>query len=134
MTKTDISEGFRVFAHPQRITNQPAKQLRNNNADDCHKEITVYTDGASINNRKEDARCGSEVWFGIDDQRNTAFSIPSANQSNQIGELTAVILVIQKILHFISVQFITDSKYVIDGLITNLQNWEDNGWIKTKNT
>jgi len=28
----------------------------------------------------------------------------------------------------------TDSKYVIEGLTTNLKRWEDDGWINIKNT
>ena len=36
--------------------------------------------------------------------------------------------------HFCPLEIITDSKYAIEGLTMHLQNWEDQGPIKIKNT
>lgn len=84
-------------------------------------------------NGKENARCGGGIWFGEDDQRNTAFRVPGTDQSNQFGELAAVIVALQKTQHFIPLEIISDSRYVINGLAKHLRSWEDSGWIGVKN-
>ena len=97
------------------------------------KEITVYTDGACIDNRKKNTRCGSGVWFAQDDPRNRALRIPGESQSNQVGELAAVIAALELVPPFQLVKIHTDSKYVINGLTTHLESWENDGWINIKN-
>jgi ribonuclease HI len=91
-------------------------------------------DGACLKNRKEDTKCGSGIQFGPDDPRNRAIRVPGKDQSNQVGELMAIIVRIHNISHFCPVGIITDSKYVIEGLTKNLQNWEDCRWINVQNT
>jgi len=86
-----------------------------------------------MNNGKDNARCGGGIWFGPNDPRNTAFRVPGNRQSNQTGELAAVIIVIQKVPHFCPLEIISDLRYVIEGLTEHLQNWEVLGWIKIDN-
>ncbi len=64
---------------------------------------------------------------------NTAIKVPGPNQSNQIGEIAAVVKVLEKALTCIPLVIKMDSKYVINGLTTNLTHWEDKGWIEIKN-
>ena len=59
--------------------------------------------------------------------------MPGKLQSNQIGELAATIVAIQRTPHFFPLEIISDSKYVIKGLTENLHNWEDKGWIRVHN-
>ena len=132
-TKDDLSECFRVFTDPQRKTRHPAQRLQNNRADQRHNEIQVYTDGSCMNNGKENARSGGGIWFGQDDPRNKAIRVPGKEQSNQIGEIAAVVAMLQDTPHFIPLEIVSDSMYVIDGLTTNLQKWEDKGWIGIQN-
>lgn len=132
-SKNDITECFRIFTDPQRSSRYPAQRLRDDRTSNRHDTVRVYTDGACINNGKENARCGGGVWFGPEDPKNTAFRVPGENQSNQIGELMATIVAIQKTPHFCLLEIITDSKYVIKGLTEHLHEWEDKGWIKVKN-
>lgn len=60
--------------------------------------------------------------------------VSGTKQSNQVGELAAAIKAISSLPSFNPLTIITDSKYVIDGLMTHLKTWEDNGWIGVENT
>jgi ribonuclease HI len=64
---------------------------------------------------------------------NRALRIPGRAQSNQIGELGAVIAAIDAAPTNQPLKIITDSRYVIDGLTDNLRKWEDKGWIGIQN-
>ncbi len=51
---------------------------------------------------------------GPNDPRNVAFKVPGNKQSNQIGELAAIIIVIQKVHHFCPLEIISDLRYAIE--------------------
>ncbi|KAA1476630.1 ribonuclease H-like protein, partial [Dentipellis sp. KUC8613] len=95
---------------------------------------TIYTDGSCINNGKVNARCSSGIWIAENDPGNRAIRVPGPTQSNQVGELVAVIVALQNTDLDIPVTIKTDSEYVIDGLTQNLTTWEDNGWIGIANS
>ena len=86
-----------------------------------------------MNNSKKNARCRSGVWFAQGDPRNRALRIPGNTQSNQVGKIAAVIAAMEIVPPYQLVRICTDSKYVIDGLTTHLETWEDDGWIGIKN-
>jgi len=52
---------------------------------------------------------------------------------NQIGEIAAVVKVLEKAPTCIPLVIKMDSKHVINRLTTNLTHWEDKGWIEIKN-
>jgi ribonuclease HI len=79
------------------------------------------------------AQSGSRIWFGPADERNKAIRVPRDLQSNQIGEIVAVIVAVEATPTFQPLEILTDSKYVINGLTTHLGTWEDRGWIGIKN-
>ena len=54
------------------------------------RTITAYTDRACFNNGKYDARSGSGVYSGPDDNRNIAYRLPGNLQSNQAAEIIAI--------------------------------------------
>ena len=95
--------------------------------------VMVYTDGACMNNGKKNARCRSGVWFGQDNLRNRALRVPGDAQSNQIGEIVAVIAALEIVPPYQPIKICTDSKYVIGGLTAHLETWENDGWIDVKN-
>ena len=132
-SKNTLTECFRVFTDPRRISRIPAKRLISEGTNQRHNTIEIYTDGACFNNGKQNARCGAGIWFGENDQRNLAIRTPGRHQSNQIGELTATILAIQTTPHFTPIKIKTDSTYVINGLTKYLLTWENQGWINIKN-
>ena len=86
-----------------------------------------------MNNGKQNARCGSRIWFGHNNPKNSALRIPGDVQSNQVRELAAVIHVIAETAPYQPLRIITDSKYVKEGITTHLESWEDNSWINIKN-
>lgn len=132
-TKEDIAECFRTFTDPSNISKTPAKRLQPQATGLRHEEINVYTDGACLNNGKANAKCGSGIWFGPNDERNQAIRVPGETQSNQVGELAAVIKAVEITPVSWPLKIHTDSKYVINGLTTHLSTWEDQGWIGVKN-
>jgi ribonuclease HI len=131
-SKTNLAECFRVFINPEKISNLLATCNITPPQDRDLPTITVYTDGVCFNNRKQNTICRSGVWFGPDDQRNTALKVPGQGQSNQIGEICAVIVAIERAPSYQPMIIASDSKYVIDGLTTHLEEWENKGWTEVK--
>jgi len=84
-------------------------------------------DGACFNNGKEDARCRSRIWFGENDNRNAVLRIPERSQSNQVGEICAVIAAAETAPKYQPMVIAIDSKYIIKGLTTHLKEWENRG-------
>ncbi|KAI0287274.1 ribonuclease H-like domain-containing protein [Russula brevipes] len=79
------------------------------------------------------ARCGSGIWQEPNHVRNTAIRVPGEKHSNQIGEIAAVLAAIASVPIFYPLTILTDSRYVIDGLTSNLHRWEDDSWIGIDN-
>ena len=125
------NEGFRVFAKKSENVIIPA--LREQIQVQEQQTITVYTDGSCINNGSEDATAGSGIWYGDEDNRNKAFRVSGPVQSNQTGELMAVLEAIKQTPEYIPLLIKSDSEYMIKGLTVHLANWEDKGWLGVTN-
>jgi len=97
-------------------------------------QLTIYTDGSCTNNGKANAKCGSGIWINDNNPGNRAIRVPGPSQSNQIGELTAILNALQNTAPYTPISFKTDSRYVIDGLTIHLASWEDRGWINIANS
>ena len=132
--KQDLAECFRIFTDPGKLTNKPAQRYYTPGVTLRAREVLVFTDGACFNNGKLNARCGSGVWFGSDHHANIALRVPGTHQSNQVGEIAAILKAASSIPKFIPLKVMTDSKYAISGLTEHLGKWEDDGWIRIKNT
>ena len=132
-SKNDLAECFRIFTNPDKITNIPAERLQGRGCAIRQPDLEVYTDGACYNNGKEDARCGSGVWFAPNHPWNSAIRVPGNKQSNQIGEIVAVITAVKQTPPSWPLKIHTDSMYAIEGLTTHLREWEDRGWIGIEN-
>jgi ribonuclease HI len=131
--KNNLAECFRIFTDPNRISTIPARRHNTQGANLRHRRITIYTDGACNNNGKMNAQCGSGIWFGPEHEQNLAIRIPGHQQSNQIGEIAAIVAAVEAVPKFWPLTIVSDSKYAIEGLTIHLQSWEDNGWIGIKN-
>ena len=132
--KSDLSDCFRIFVNPNKVMNVPAmRQPPPQGITIPEEEITVYTDGSCLNNGKRNAQCGSGVWFEDGSEHNCMIKIPGPSQSNQIGEIAAVITALGKVPNYAPLTIKTDSKYVINGLTKHLNDWEDQGWINVEN-
>lgn len=132
--KKNLTECVRIFTDPTKIKNTPAtRPPPHRGIPPEDEEIIVYTDGSCTNNGKLDARCGSGIWLEEGSQHNKALRIPGVDQSNQVGEIAAVVAALEKIPNYTPLRIKTDSRYVIDGLTIHLKTWEDRGWIGIKN-
>ena len=131
--KETLVECFWVFTNPNRNPTQAGKRYKHRGPTPRCEEIMVYTDGACLDNGKKNACCGSGVWFIQDDLRNQALRIPGNDQSNQIAKIAAVIAALELIPPYQPAKICTNSKYVIKGLTTHLESWENDGWINIKN-
>jgi len=131
--KNTLAECFHIFTDPSHLTTTPAQCYYTAGITPRGRLITVYTDGACINNGKLNMKCSSGVYFGPNDQRNLAFHPSGDNQSNQVGEIVAILKAATAIPKFFPLKIISDSLYAINGLTKHLSTWEDNGWIGIKN-
>ncbi|KAG0691460.1 hypothetical protein DFH29DRAFT_819613 [Suillus ampliporus] len=129
--KTQLSGSLRIFTNPDRIIQIPAYRLRIPITDHGQNkpQLTMYTDGSCTNNGKQNVSCGGGIWIEDNHQLNKTIKVPGNTHSNQIGELTAVLLALQSADPQTPLKIVTDSKYVIEGLTMHLSKWENEGWI-----
>jgi ribonuclease HI len=131
-TKDALAECFRAFVNDTMMDETPAiRERRGINLTGDH--ITVYTDGSCSNNGKANARCGSGVWVADGHSANQSVRVGGPVQSNQLGEIIAVVAALQKLANYVLITIKTDSMYMINGLTRDLQDWEDKGWIGVSN-
>ena len=116
-----------TMSEPTEITRTAPKREGN-----IPQETTVYTDGACINNGNENARAGSGVWYEDNDPRNLSIRVAGKVQSNQTGELVAVLLAVRNHPPDEDLRIISDSRYVIDGLTKNVEKWEKRDWLNVQ--
>ena len=130
MTRTSLADCFRVFIS-QPLPDHPATRPRTR--DNPSPPITVYTDGSCENNGFQDAKSGAGIWVEDAHPLNRAIRVPGPIQSNQIGELAAVLVTAQIAPKTADLTIITDSMYVIRAMNHSLKPWEDSGWVNTPN-
>ncbi len=102
-------------------------------------EEVIYTDGSCLSqHNKKKRRAGYSVYFGDGDARNASEPIEGNCQTNQIGELTAVAVALERASTTKRVTLYTDSHYVIRGLYGLdgkppwYLNWQRNSWRNTR--
>ena len=126
-----LKDCFRVFTDPgppPKTTTERAPRTEALNI----PQITIYTDGSCTDNGKATAHAGSGIWYGDNDPRNTSVRVPYTHQSNQTGELYAVLHALQTNPPDQAILIKTDSMYVVQGLTKNTENWENQGWMHAK--
>jgi ribonuclease HI len=102
-------------------------------------EEIIYTDGSCLSqHNKATRRAGYAVNFGAGDARNVSEPIEGGNQTNQIGELLAVVVALERSTPGKRVTIYSDSHYVIRGLVGMdgeppwFHQWLCNGWRNAK--
>ena len=93
-----------------------------------HTTLKIYTDGACKGNP------GPGGWGALLDYEGKIKEINgySANTTNNIMELTAVIKSLKQLNRPCNIIITTDSNYVKNGITKWIHNWKKNGW-KTAN-
>ena len=98
-------------------------------------EISVYTDGACVNNGKPSAQAGIGVYFGENDSRNVSSKI-TGKQSNNTAELKAILkaceILDNEIKEKKNIMIYTDSVYSIRCCTTYGDKLAKIGWTKKK--
>lgn len=129
-TRTSLEDCFRIFPTiPASFlpASRPIPQ------EPPHAPITVYTDGSCENNGSTNAKSGAGIWAGDTHPLNRAIRVPGPHQSNQIGELAAILVTLQISPKTADLTIITDSQYAIKALNHSLHSCEDAGWTNTQN-
>ena len=78
--------------------------------------------------------CRAGIWVEDAHPLNRAIQVPGLLQSNQIGELAAILVTAQITPKTADLTIIMDSMYVIRAMNHSLKPWEDSGWVNTPNT
>ena len=132
---TDLKDAITIFntAHPPQYSPPHLPTSDRGNGTEPTDTITVYTDGACINNGRENAAAGSGTWYGENDPRNTSSRVAHEKQSNQTGELMAVLEALKNNPPESNLKIVSDSRYVIDGLTKFAEEWEAHNWSNNQN-
>mgnify|MGYP001289176130 CR=1 FL=1 len=98
-------------------------------------EQIVCVDGSCLaQHDKKARRAGYSAYFGFHDPRNVSEPIEGEKHTNQVGEMMGVIAALERADPERPLLIISDSKYVIDGLVGSngkpawYINWQRNGW------
>jgi ribonuclease HI len=100
-----------------------------------HGRRCAHIDCSAKRPNAEQPRNTSEI-VEIDSKGAPRSSIrpPTKEQTNQVGEIAAVILAVQAVPPFTSLKIKSDSLTTIEGLTSHLPDWEDRGWIGVENS
>ena len=126
---TNLRESIRIFTEREDPPDTTAPQMTEDETQ-VNEELIVYTDGSCINNGSEEAKAGSGIWYGPNDPRNTAIRVPGKKQSNQIGELLAILHAIKNTPGNQTLRICSDSKFAIEGLTKYMKEWEAKDWMR----
>ena len=89
-------------------------------------KLTLYT------NDSVKTQAGSGVWYNDNSPRNLS-EVACKEQSNQTGELVAVLLPVRNHPPNEDLYLIRNSKYVIDSLMKNSKRGGKHGWMDIQN-
>ncbi|KAG6828351.1 hypothetical protein H0H92_008239 [Tricholoma furcatifolium] len=131
-TKEALGKSFRVLTKaPQLPPDAPRTVPRWSHS---METVDVYTDGSCLDNGTTTAKAGAGVWFGRDDERNTATRLPdTVENTNNTGEAVAVLIAARKAQNDKALRVRTDSLVTLECLTENLQRYEDAGWVGVEN-
>lgn len=141
ISTTDGSEPF--LSSDVILKDQISQDQKNSNL----KKKTIvlhelWTDGSTFNNGKKNKKQygGIGVFFKKDDPRNICKILQGSKITNNVAELTAILLGIQTIINTNltpdfkdenQILIYSDSEYCINCITKWARKWKDNGWRKS---
>lgn len=128
----DIAGGFRIFSEMNNPRCRPALR-RTRGLALAGIEYTAYTDGSSIDNGLTTAIAGAGVWFGPNHRLNQSFRLPQELNTNQAGEVVAILLATRRAPTFATLHIRTDSKSTVKMLTEDLDDLLNSGFIGIPN-
>lgn len=94
--------------------------------------IKVFTDGSCINNGKENVKGGIGIYFCEDDPRNVSLKLKEKDVTNNIAELTAILVALKilenEIFNATKILVISDSEYAIRCCTNYGKKLAENNW------
>ncbi|KAH6905948.1 ribonuclease H-like domain-containing protein [Coprinopsis sp. MPI-PUGE-AT-0042] len=133
-TQTSLAECFRVFTAKNQSFEETHANLPPPDAPPSRTTVVVYTDGSCFDNGSDEAKAGAGAWFGDDDPRNIAARVPpNVAQSNNSGEIMAILLATRETPCEVDLIIKSDSQVAIDALTIRRRLLEDSGWIGFEN-
>lgn len=84
------------------------------------REHKVFTDGSCNKRGDANAKASSRIWFGPNNNRNRAILLPKRFNTNNAGELMAVLYAVQTVPKNKTIQIYSDSQYIIDSVTKNI--------------
>ncbi|KAJ7448256.1 hypothetical protein B0H11DRAFT_1744380, partial [Mycena galericulata] len=90
ISEQTLADTIRLFVNPEEMgTRNPPDTKMEPEPDE--EPNTVYTDGSALENGSDNARAGSGIYYGENDERNMAIKVPKKlDPSNQVAEVLAV--------------------------------------------
>ena len=105
----NLADIFRIFVDQSKISNHLALRSHQFRENAPYPKITIYTDGACLNNGKENAACGGGIWISPENPLNKLIRVPGQVQSNQIGEIAAIIIAMEAVPIFQPLEIVVDA-------------------------
>ncbi len=126
----DLGQAFRIFTDKEPVSNgQLAMTLEEDG-----NSMTIATDGSCLENGERTAQAGAGVYVEGRHELNQSIRLPDElEQSNQTGEMTAVILAASTADERTRVIIETDSQTSMDALTKWKPKHEDQGYILQEN-
>jgi len=101
------------------------------------KALIIFTDGACINNGKNNAKGGIGIYFPGGELNNISHEFINQPITNQRAELYAIYTALRQIVNkkykYEEIIIYSDSLYSIKSLTEWIKRWEQNGWITANN-
>ncbi|KAJ7440920.1 ribonuclease H-like domain-containing protein, partial [Mycena galericulata] len=89
--------------------------------------VQVYTDGSCFDNGLSTARAGAGVYFGPGSSRNVSLRV-TGQQTNNRGELLAILHVLSTIPMYTPLKIHSDSEYCIRSIVYWAPGHAERGW------
>ncbi|KAJ7038669.1 ribonuclease H-like domain-containing protein, partial [Mycena alexandri] len=95
--------------------------------DESRNWIEVYTDGSCLENGSPNARAGAGVYYGPGSEYNMSLRV-SGEQTNNRGELLAILYVLSTVPAHKRLKIYTDSEYCIRSSVYWAAGFAQKGW------
>ncbi|KAJ3857351.1 hypothetical protein EV368DRAFT_30403 [Lentinula lateritia] len=126
-----ITDAFRIFTEGEKCNTLPDTERTVTNT---HRPIEAFTDGSCMHNGTDDASAGAGVFFPNGEYSDCTIRLPNnIQQSNQTAEIIAIKEAVEITDTESDLIIHSDSKTMLQGLTTNLQKWEDTGFMGRSN-
>lgn len=94
--------------------------------------FNVYTDGSCIGNGKPGAKAAIGIWVESQVERSISMPLKVDRPSNNVAELTAILVALERFGDIDGLTIHTDSEYAINSTVTWVPAQRARGWKTTK--